>query len=153
MLSAAAVEWSSRVQAEQPAIPVVGYLSLGSERGMQPFTDAFLSGLASHGYFEGKNIRVLQRFADGHTDRLSTLTTELVSLGARVVVTAGGASIEAAHKAAPSVPIVSWIGPEPMGMGWAKSLAKPGGMITGIFFNTQAPKKTRAAKGVEAAGD
>src|SRR5262245_2231379 len=145
LLSAAAAEWPSRVQAEQ-ALPVVGYLSLGSERGMQPLTDAFVSGLASHGYIEGKNIQVLQRFADGHTDRLSTLTTELVSLGARVIVTAGGASIQAAHKAAPSVPIVSLIGPDPVGMGWAKSLAKPGGMISGIFFNTQAPKKLELLK-------
>jgi putative ABC transport system substrate-binding protein len=61
-------------------------------------------------------------------------------------VTAGGASIQAAHKAAPSVPIVSLIGPDPVGMGWAKSLAKPGGMITGIFFNTQAPKKLELLK-------
>src|SRR5262245_52153976 len=146
LLSAGAVEWSIRVQAQQQTIPVVGYLSLGSERGMQPFVDAFLSGLSSHGYIEGKNIKVLQRFADGHTDRLSTLTTELVSLGARIIVTQGGASIEAAHKAVPSVPIVSTIGPDPVGMGWAKSLAKPGGMITGIFFNTQAPKKLELLK-------
>src|SRR5262245_42529097 len=146
LLSAGAVEWSIRVQAQQQTIPVVGYLSLGSERGMQPFTDAFLSGLASHGYIEGKNIQVLQRFADGHTDRLSTQTTELVSLGARVIVTAGGASIEAAHKAAPSVPIVSWIGPDSVGMGSAQSLAKPDGMITGLLFNTQAPKKFELLK-------
>jgi putative ABC transport system substrate-binding protein len=145
LLSAVAVEWSSRVQAQQP-IPVVGYLSLGSERGTRPFADAFLSGLAALGYVEGKNIRVIYRFAEGHDDRLSTLTTELVSLGARVIATAGGASIQAAHKAAPSVPIVSLIGPDPVGMGWAKSLAKPGGMITGIFFNTQAPKKLELLK-------
>jgi putative tryptophan/tyrosine transport system substrate-binding protein len=145
LLSAAAVEWSSRVQAQQP-IPVVGYLSLGSERGMQPFADALLSGLAALGYVEGKNIRVLYRFAEGHDGRLSTLTTELVSLGARVIVTAGGASIQAAHKAAPNVPVVSLIGPNPLDMGWAKSLAKPGGMITGIFFNTQAPKKLELLK-------
>jgi putative tryptophan/tyrosine transport system substrate-binding protein len=61
-------------------------------------------------------------------------------------VTAGGASIEAAHKAAPNVPVVSLIGPDLVGMGWAKSLAKPGGMITGIFFNTQAPKKLELLK-------
>jgi putative ABC transport system substrate-binding protein len=146
LLGAAAAEWSSRVQAEQQAIPVVGYLFLGSQQGYQAFSDAFLSGLAAHGYVESKNIRVLFRFADGHTDRLSTLSAELVSLGARVIVTAGAASIEAAHKAAPSVPIVSAIGPDPVGIGWAKSLTKPGGMITGVFFNTQAPKKLELLK-------
>jgi putative ABC transport system substrate-binding protein len=117
LLGAAAAEWSSRVHAQQQAIPVVGYLFLGSQSWNQPFFDAFLSGLAARGYIEGKNIRVLYRFADGHSDRLSPLTTELVSLGARAIVTSGGASIEAAHKAAPSVPIVSLIGPEPVDMG------------------------------------
>jgi putative ABC transport system substrate-binding protein len=133
------------VQAQQ-AIPVVGYLFLGSQSWNQPFFDAFMSGLVARGYIEGKNIRVLHRFADGHSDRLSALTTELVSLGARVIVTSGGAAIAAAHKAAPSVPIVSLIGPEPVDMGWAKSLAKPGGMITGVFFNTPAPKKLELLK-------
>ena len=61
-------------------------------------------------------------------------------------MTSGGASIEAAHKAAPSVPIVSLIGPDPVMMGWAKSFAKPGGMITGVFFNTQAPKRFEVLK-------
>src|SRR5262249_21013239 len=146
LLSAAAAGWSSRVRAQQLAIPAVGYLFLSSQRGYQPFKDAFLSGLASRGYIEGKNIRVFYRFAEGHHDRLMPLTTELVSLGARVIVTTGTLSIEAAHKAAPSVPIVSLIGPDPVAMGWAKSLAKPGGMITGTFFLTQAPKKTELLK-------
>ena len=125
---------------------MIGCLYLGTQRSVQPYVDAFLSGLASHGYTEGKNIRVLFRFADGHTDRLSTLTTELVSLGARVIVTAGSASIEAAHKATPNVPIVSLIGPNPVDMRWVKNLAKPGGMITGVFFKTQAPKKVELLK-------
>jgi putative tryptophan/tyrosine transport system substrate-binding protein len=146
LLGATAAEWASRVQAQQQTIPVVGYLFLGSQRGYQPFSDAFLSGLASHGYIEGKNIRVLFRFAEGHQDQLALLTTELVSLGARVIVTIGTPSIEAVHKVAPSVPIVSLIGPDPVAMGWAKSLAKPGGMITGTFFNTQVPKKVELLK-------
>ena len=146
LLSAAAAGWSSRVRAQQLAIPVVGYLFLGSQRGYQPFKDAFLSGLASRGYIEGKNIRVLYRFADGHQDRLMPLTTELVSLGARVIVTTGTPSIQTAHKVAPSVPIVSLIGPDPVAMGWAKSLTKPGGMITGTFFSNQAPKRAELLK-------
>jgi putative tryptophan/tyrosine transport system substrate-binding protein len=147
LVSGTAVWSIAAARAQQsPAIPVIGYLFLGSRRSIRPNIDAFLSGLASHGYIEGKNIRVSYQFADGHTDRLSTLTAELVSLGAKVIVTAGGASIEAAHKAAPSVPIVSLAGPDPVEMGWAKSLAKPGGMITGIFLNTQAPEKFELLK-------
>jgi putative ABC transport system substrate-binding protein len=140
LLSAAAAGWSSRVQAQQQAIPVVGYLGLESERAAQQYSEAYLSGFAALGYVEGKNIRLISRFADGHKDRLAPLTTELVSLGARVIVTTGGAAIEAAHKAAPSVPIVATMGPDPVMMGWARSLAKPGGMITGLFANTQSFK-------------
>jgi putative ABC transport system substrate-binding protein len=139
LLSAAAVEWSSRVQAEQ-AIPVVGYLGFGSERDVQQYSEAYLSGFAALGYVDGENIRLISRFADGDKDRLAPLTNELVSLGARVIVTTGGAAIDAAHKAAPSVPIVASMGPDPIMMGWAKSLAKPGGMITGLFVNTQSFK-------------
>ena len=97
-------------------------------------TRSVRSGLADLGYTEGKNIRVLHRYADGNADRLSTLTGELVSLGAITIVTHGGASIQAAHNAAPNVPVVSWVGPEPVMMGWAQSLSRPGGMITGLFF-------------------
>src|SRR5262245_8538800 len=88
LLSAAAAGWSSRVQAQQQAIPLVGYLGLGSERGVQQYSEAYLSGFAALGYVEGKNIRLISRFADGDKDRLAPLTTELVSLGARVIVTA-----------------------------------------------------------------
>jgi putative tryptophan/tyrosine transport system substrate-binding protein len=148
LLGAAVAGWSSRVQAQQQAIPVVGYLGLGSERAARQYDEAYLSGFAALGYIEGKNIRLISRFADGDKDRLAPLTTELVSLGAKVIVTTGGAAIEAAHKAAPSVPIVAAMGPDPVMMGWAKSLAKPGGMITGLFANTQSFKKFELLKEV-----
>src|SRR5262249_5113235 len=62
------------------------------------------------------------------------LAIELVSLGAMVIVTGGTPGIRAAHDAAPNVPIVSRAGPDPVSMGWAKTLARPGGMITGVFL-------------------
>jgi putative ABC transport system substrate-binding protein len=85
------------------------------------------------GYREGKNIRLLYRYADGHADRLSALTIEMVSLDAMVIVTVGTAAIRAAHDAVPNVPIVAWAGADPVYMGWAHTLAKPGGMITGMY--------------------
>jgi putative ABC transport system substrate-binding protein len=124
----------SPAQAQQPTIPAIGYLYLGSQRSIQQFIEAFRSGLAALGYTEGKNIRVLYRFADGNADRLSSLTHELVSLGAMVIVTAASTSIQAAHVAAPNVPIVSWAAADPVGMGWAQTMARPGGMITGVFL-------------------
>ena len=73
----------------------VGWLHLGSELSVRPVVETFRSGLADLGYAEGKNIRVLYRFADGDADRLSSLTLELVSLGATIIVTAGTTAIRA----------------------------------------------------------
>jgi putative tryptophan/tyrosine transport system substrate-binding protein len=103
--------------------------------------EAFQSGLADLGYMEGKNIRVLYRFADGNADRLSALTGELVSLGATVIVTTSTTAIRAAHGMAPNVPIVSWSAADPVLMGWAQTLARPGGMITGVFLSGAAIAK------------
>jgi putative ABC transport system substrate-binding protein len=120
---------------------VVGFLSLSGERESQPIIEAFQSGMAALGYTESKNIRVLYRFANGNAERLSALAVELASLGTIVIVTFGGTSIQAAHEAAPNVPIVSVVGPDPVMMGWAKTLARPGGMITGLFFNIGGNKR------------
>jgi putative ABC transport system substrate-binding protein len=143
LIGVATAVWSSRAQAQQPAMPTIGYLSTGSELAARPQSEAFQSGLASLGYTEGKNIRVLYRYADGKTERLSALATELVSLGAMVIVTGGTQAIRAAHDAAPNVPIVARGGPNPVGMGFAQTLARPGGMITGVFLAGTISKRCR----------
>jgi putative ABC transport system substrate-binding protein len=112
-------------------MPTIGFLHLGLEP--VAIIEALRSGLVTLGYTEGKNIRVLYRFANGNAGQLSGLTHELVSLGARVIVTAGTTTIRAAHDAAPNVPIVAWAGADPVTMGWAQTLTRPGGMITGVF--------------------
>jgi putative ABC transport system substrate-binding protein len=104
--------------------------------------------LADLGYTDGKNIRVLYRYADGSVDRLSALTLESVSLGAKVIVTAGTTAIRAVHDAAPNVPIVTWAGGDPRVMGWAQTLAKPGGMITGVFEADSNAKRLELLKEV-----
>jgi len=116
-------------------MPIIGFLTLGWERDLQlqQIIEAFRSGLAALGYADGKNIRVLYRFANGNTGDLSTLTVELASLGAMVIVTNNTATIRAVHNAAPNLPIVSWAAADPVNMGWAQTLVKPGGMITGVF--------------------
>src|SRR5215831_1178273 len=146
LVGGTAAVWSSRVHGQHPAIPTIGWLNLASDTAARPMSEAFRSGLAALGYTEGNNIRVLYRYADGHAERLSALASELVSLGALVIVTNGGSSIQAAHNAAPNIPIVSWVGPEPVMMGWAQSLAKPGGMITGLFFIGVFPKRLELLK-------
>jgi len=112
--------------------PVVGFLAPGTEQATQPTAEAFRSGLSALGYVEGQNIRFLYRFAEGRAERVSDLTTELVSHGVKVIVTTGTTSIRAAHNAAPTTPIVSLGSGDPVAMGWAQSLARPGGMITGM---------------------
>jgi putative ABC transport system substrate-binding protein len=115
-------------------MPVIGFLYLGSERSIQPSIDAFRSGLVALGYKEGENVQVLYRFAEGSVERLSNLAVELVSIGAKIIVTGGTTSIQAIHQAVPNVAIVSMASGDPVLMGWAQTLARPGGMITGLFL-------------------
>jgi putative ABC transport system substrate-binding protein len=135
LAAGAAAAWLSHAQAQQPTMPTIGWLSLATEVSMRWVVEAFRSGLADLGYIEGKNIRILQRYADGNVDRLSALTGELVSLSATIIVTHHTTAIRAAHHAAPNIPIVSWVAGDPIMMGWAQTLARPGGMITGLFVH------------------
>jgi putative ABC transport system substrate-binding protein len=133
-----AIVWPLASLAQQPTI---GWLYLGwDDDDIRPIVEAFRSGLADLGYTESKNIRLLYRYADGHAERLSALTIELVSLGATCIVTTGTTAIRAVHTAAPNVPIVTWGGADPLVMGWAQTLARPGGMITGVFGINTIPK-------------
>jgi putative ABC transport system substrate-binding protein len=134
LLGGAAVGWSLPGRTQHAPIPVIGFLDLGSEFRIRSILESLRSGLADLGYMEGKNIRMLYRFADGNADRLFALTVELVSLGAMVIVTSSTTAIRAAHDAAPNVPIVSYAAADPVMMGWAQTLARPGGMITGVFL-------------------
>jgi putative tryptophan/tyrosine transport system substrate-binding protein len=148
LIGGTAAVWSSRPLAQQPAMPTIGYLS--SEHRLQEIgiVKAFLSGLTVLGYTEGKNIRVLYRYADLNADRLSGLAIELVSFGATVIVTGGSTAIVAAHDAAPNVPIVVLAGADPVTMGWAQTLARPGGMITGVFLSGSSSKRLELLKEV-----
>jgi putative ABC transport system substrate-binding protein len=129
-------------------MPTIGWLHLGSELSGKIPIEGFRSGLADLGYTDGRNIRVLYRFSDGNVDRFSALAIELVSLGAKVIVTASTTAIRAVHDAAPNVPIVTWGGADPRVMGWAQTLARPGGMITGVFEASSTTKRLELLKAV-----
>ena len=104
---------------DQKGLPTVAFVALSSEEATRPNTEAFQSGLAALGHIEGKNIRVFYRFADGNVERFTEMTTEVVSLGASIIVTASTTAIRAAHRAAPNV--CNYINgerrPSPNGMG------------------------------------
>src|SRR6266508_1504430 len=93
---------------------------------------AFLGGMRELGYLEGKNLMVEWRFADGRYERLVGLAAELVRVGVDVIVTLGTISTAAAQKATSTIPIVMGSVDNPVGSGFVKSLARPGGNITGL---------------------
>lgn len=110
----------------------VGFLSLGSASLNSPNSDAFLKGMRDLGYIEGKNLVVEWRFADGSFERLPGLAAELVQLKVDVIVAVASAAIGAAQKATTTIPIVMATTGDPVGSGFVKSLARPGGNITGL---------------------
>ena len=112
-------------------VPKIGYLSRGTptERSHQ----AFRVGLRELGYEDGTNVAVLYRFAEGNTERLTRFADELVRSNVDVLV-ASGAGAEAAYKATSSIPVVFVGVTDPVGFGWVKSLARPGGNMTGFSY-------------------
>jgi putative tryptophan/tyrosine transport system substrate-binding protein len=110
----------------------VGFLSPTSASFSSSYTDAFLKRMRDLGYVEGKNLVVEWRFADGKLERLRGLAAELVQLKVDVIVTGGSPAISAAQKATSTIPIVMTSAGDPVGSGFVKSLARPGGNITGL---------------------
>lgn len=112
----------------------VGFLYFGSRKSALETGryDAFLEGMRNLGYAEGKNLSVEGRFADGNTDRLRGLAAELVGLKVDIIVATGGPTVRAAHQATTTVPIVMTVAGDPVVDGFAASLARPGGNITGL---------------------
>ncbi|HXF76954.1 MAG TPA: ABC transporter substrate-binding protein [Methylomirabilota bacterium] len=126
-------------QAQQPKnIPLIGYLGAGAASVLAARTEAFRQGLHELGYLEGKNILIEYRYAEGKYDRLPDLATELVRLKVDVIVTTGPTSHGPAKAATSTIPIVMAFDPDPVGSGFAASLARPGGNITGL--STLAPE-------------
>jgi len=110
----------------------VGFLSGGSAASANPFVNAFREGLRGLGWIEGQNIAVEMRFADGNMDRLAGLAAELVALDVRVIVAGPSTVAQAAHDATATIPIVMVGVGDPIKLGFAASLAHPGGNMTGL---------------------
>jgi putative tryptophan/tyrosine transport system substrate-binding protein len=120
-------------EAQQPTkIPRIGYLSSTSPSTISARVEAFRQGLRELGYVEGKSIVIEYRYAEGKLDRLSALAAELVGLKVDVIVSAGPSPTRSAKQATATIPIVMGFADDPVGSGFAASLARPGGNITGL---------------------
>jgi putative tryptophan/tyrosine transport system substrate-binding protein len=134
-LGGAAVGWPVAARAQQPAMPVIGFLSTTSSDGFEDRLRDMRQGLKDTGYVEGENVAIVYRWAENQLDRLPDLAADLVRRRVAVIVTFGGRAAHFAGKAATTtIPIVFGTAEDPVRLGLVTSLARPSGNLTGVNF-------------------
>jgi len=132
VIAGSAAAWPLAARAQQPAIPVIGFLDSRPPGAVENRLRGFHQGLKEAGYIEAENLKILYRWADDRLDRLPLLAAELVSRSVAAIATSGVPSALAAKAATTTIPIIFLVGADPVQLGLAASLSRPDRNLTGI---------------------
>ena len=133
-----AAAWPMVARAQQPAMPVVGFLRDATAAGSEFMVNGLRKGLAEAGFVEGRNLTIDYAWTDGQSDRLSALAAELVGRNVPVIVSSAIDATIAAKAATSTIPVIFAVNNDPVAFGLVASLNRPGGILTGVAYLTSA---------------